>query len=164
MDAIQQALVKAGRKDLAQQYYEKVAKTANIQTKLDAIKQALAEDKTISTSRREIVADILAEYSKFSYNELQSLKVKMSELLGNAEFSGKLREVLTKVENLGEEVFKETEALRKDFFVYINSDKSIARVNFIAKLKSFIANLTDEELKTLYEVENSLADLVKRNI
>jgi len=37
-------------------------------------------------------------------------------------------------------------------------------VNFIAKLKSFIANLTDEELKTLYEVENSLADLVKRNI
>jgi uncharacterized protein YnzC (UPF0291/DUF896 family) len=167
MDQIQKTLIKAGRKDLAQKYFEKVQsvqKKSNIQSKIDAIKQALTEDATISGTRREIVADILAEYSKFNYQELQGLKVKMTELLTNPEFATKMQATLAKVEGLGPDVFKETEALRQDFFNYINSDKSIARVNFIAKLKSFIANLTDAELKTLYEVENSLADLVRKYI
>lgn len=125
MDAIQKTLVKAGRKDLAQEYYKKVNKKAGLSNWNGWILPGL--DIT-SIDDRSLVRSLL-----YMYEELQNV-TRASGKLPEFDYSKEGKE---QIENVQKENKTELKSMMNDY-LKLKEDFGKRANNIFKKMESFI--------------------------
>ncbi len=113
----------------------------------------------LPTSRREILADIIDEFTKNDRDAINNLEGKLAKAMGDGVKGPKLQKVLGTLGKQDQEVLATLEDIRQDFDKLISGDtKKIS--TFVRNMASKLNNLSDSEIKKLYKLENKIADIL----
>ena len=126
----------------------------------DKLLEIVKEITEIPESRREMVADVLAEFD-IPKDKLEKLVSKFMGLLTKKEFADKVAEISKVFDNIKPEQQKELEELRTKYSAFIANPNVGTKSAIKSGIIKAFANMEDADLKKLVDAERALIKAVE---